>query len=76
MRYFVYLSYDGTNYHGWQRQPNATSVQEQMEDVLQTVLRHKVNLVAAGRTDTGVHARLMVAHFDVEEPVDCQQLTF
>ena len=76
MRYFVYLSYDGTNYHGWQRQPNATSVQEQMEDVLQTVLRRKVNLVAAGRTDTGVHARLMVAHFDVEEPVDCQQLTF
>lgn len=76
MRYFLYFSYDGTDYHGWQRQPNAMSVQEKMEDVLQLYFGHKVNLVAAGRTDTGVHARLMVAHFDIDQDFAAQQLIF
>ena len=67
MRAFVYFSYNGTAYHGWQYQPNAMSVQEQMESAFGTILRQPVTLTAAGRTDTGVHARLMVAHFDLPE---------
>lgn len=70
MRYFVYFSYDGTCYHGWQRQPNAVSVQEKMEDVLLLLYGRKVNLLGAGRTDAGVHARLMVAHFDTVDDTD------
>jgi len=76
MRYFIYLSYDGTSYHGWQRQPNAISVQEELEKVLRLLYNRYIPIVGAGRTDTGVHARLMVAHFDVEEPADCTFLTF
>lgn len=69
MRYFVYFSYLGTGFHGWQRQPNGISVQETMEHAFSTILREETELVAAGRTDAGVHARLMVAHFDVTRPV-------
>ena len=64
MRFFLEFSYSGTNYHGWQRQPNAISVQEVIEDSLNTILRDSISLTAAGRTDTGVHARQMFAHFD------------
>ena len=64
MRYFIYLSYDGTRYHGWQIQPNALSVQEELQRCLSTVLRIDIPVTGAGRTDTGVHARMMVAHFD------------
>ncbi|MBN1819692.1 MAG: tRNA pseudouridine(38-40) synthase TruA [Prolixibacteraceae bacterium] len=63
-RYFIQLSYKGTNYHGWQVQPNATSVQEVMERALSTLLREEVAVTGAGRTDTGVHASFFVAHFD------------
>ena len=63
-RYFVHLAYDGTRYHGWQIQPNAISVQQLLNEALSTLLRHTVAVVGAGRTDTGVHARLMAAHFD------------
>ncbi|MEM7382619.1 MAG: tRNA pseudouridine(38-40) synthase TruA [Bacteroidota bacterium] len=66
MRYFIVFSYFGKSYHGWQRQPNAISVQEVMEDAFSTLLRQKITLTAAGRTDTGVHARKMVAHSDME----------
>ncbi len=65
-RYFIYLAYDGTNYHGWQIQPNGISVQEVLQDALATLMRRPVPVTGAGRTDTGVHARLMVAHFDFE----------
>jgi len=65
-RYFIYLSYKGTAYHGWQIQPNGISVQEVLTKALSTVLRTKTEITGAGRTDKGVHARLMVAHFDVE----------
>ena len=58
-RYFIYLSYDGTNYHGWQIQPNGNSVQEELEKALSLLLRTKTEIVGAGRTDAGVHARLM-----------------
>lgn len=76
MRYFIYLAYDGTNYHGWQVQPNAVSVQGEIERCLSTVMREKTMIVGAGRTDTGVHARMMAAHFNTDLPVDCDQLAF
>lgn len=63
-RYFIYLSYDGTNYHGWQIQPNGISVQECLNKALSTVLRCDIEVTGAGRTDAGVHSSLMVAHFD------------
>jgi len=65
-RYFLYFSYKGTAYHGWQYQPNGISVQEVLTKSLCTILRADIELTGAGRTDTGVHARLMVAHFDYE----------
>lgn len=63
-RYFVTFSYDGTRYHGWQMQPNGDSVQQRLQEALSTLLREPVSVTGAGRTDTGVHARMMVAHFD------------
>ena len=56
MRYFIYLAYDGTNYHGWQIQPNGDSVQETVMRALSTFLRQEIEVVGAGRTDAGVHA--------------------
>lgn len=76
MRYFIQLSYDGTKYHGWQRQPNGVTVQEEMERALLLLLRERIQIVGAGRTDTGVHARTMVAHFDTEKSIDCQQAVY
>ena len=63
-RYFLEFSYAGSAYHGWQRQPNAVTVQEVMEEALNTLLKQNTSLTAAGRTDTGVHAKQMFAHFD------------
>jgi tRNA pseudouridine38-40 synthase len=63
-RYFLQCSYNGTNYHGWQIQPNAISVQQVLEDALTTILREKISTVGAGRTDTGVHASFFILHFD------------
>lgn len=65
MRCFIRLSYRGEPFHGWQRQPNAVSVQQTVEEALQTVMRVPVPIVGAGRTDTGVNARCMYAHFDL-----------
>ena len=67
MRYFIYLSYDGTNYHGWQIQPNANTIQAELMRALSTLLRQDIEVVGAGRTDTGVNASMMVAHFDTED---------
>ena len=69
MRYFMHLSFFGKHYHGWQRQPKDLSVQEVLEDRLGTLLGKHVDIVAAGRTDAGVHARIMVAHFDWDPPL-------
>lgn len=69
-RYFLYLAYNGRNYCGWQNQPNGTSVQQTVEEALSTLLRTPAAVTGAGRTDAGVHARLMAAHFDCEQPVD------
>ena len=86
MRYFIQLSYDGTGYHGWQVQPNGVSVQEVLQKALSTLLRQPTEVTGAGRTDAGVHASVMVAHFDwpaahegegcEEMPLDCTQLTY
>jgi len=75
-RYFIWLSYDGTNYHGWQVQPNGISVQGELQRVLSTLLRQEIGITGAGRTDAGVHARVMAAHFDFEGDIDCQQLAY
>ena len=69
MRYFLELSYLGTAYHGWQRQQNAFTVQQALEEALATLLRHPAAVTGAGRTDTGVHAAYYVAHFDTEIPL-------
>ena len=63
-RYFLQLSYNGTNYHGWQIQPNSISVQEIIEKALSTILREEIEVIGAGRTDTGVHASFYILHFD------------
>lgn len=82
MRYFVTFSYDGTHYHGWQIQPNGVSVQEKLQWALATLLREEINVTGAGRTDAGVHARMMVAHFDTEATfeaeagINCEQLVY
>ena len=68
-RYFIYLGYSGKNYCGWQVQPNGDTVQQQLENSLSTVLQKNIATTGAGRTDAGVHARLMVAHFDSEDPL-------
>ena len=68
MRYFIELSYDGTAYHGWQIQPNGKSVQETLQQALKMLLREDVAVTGAGRTDAGVHAAMMVAHFDIKDP--------
>jgi len=74
-RFFLEFSYAGTAYHGWQRQPNALSVQEVMEEALALLLKQQTPLTAAGRTDTGVHAKQMFAHFDADT-TDLEQLIF
>ena len=67
MRYFIELAYNGKNYFGWQRQPKQISVQEVLEKAFSTLLRQPIEILGAGRTDTGVHAKKMFAHFDFGE---------
>lgn len=69
MRWFLRLSYRGANFHGWQIQPDAVSVQSTLEGALSTVLRVPTAIVGAGRTDAGVNARMMLAHFDTEDEI-------
>lgn len=67
-RYFIFISYKGTSYHGWQIQPNSLTVQKILEDALSTILNEKISTTGAGRTDTGVHAFIFCAHFDSNIP--------
>ena len=76
MRYFMNLSYKGTNYHGWQIQRNAPSVQAELERALSTVLRLPTPVTGAGRTDTGVHARDYTAHFDAAPVAEAEALRY
>lgn len=75
-RYFIYFSYDGAAYHGWQVQPNAITVQQVLEDALSKLMRQPVPLVGAGRTDSGVNAACMVAHADFPCEIDAGQLIY
>lgn len=72
MRYFIHISYFGAAYNGWQSQPEGQGigVQQVIEKALSTILREKVEIVGAGRTDTGVHARNMYAHMDIEKEIE------
>lgn len=65
-RYFLRMAYDGSRYHGWQRQPNAITVQQTLEEAMTMMLRSAIRLTGAGRTDTGVHANEYFAHFDID----------
>ncbi|GAA4467254.1 tRNA pseudouridine(38-40) synthase TruA [Nibrella saemangeumensis] len=69
MRYFIQLSYKGTEFKGWQNQPNGISIQESLEKALSSILRRPTTIVGSGRTDSGVHAEQQFAHFEVEEPL-------
>ncbi|NOR75311.1 MAG: tRNA pseudouridine(38-40) synthase TruA [Draconibacterium sp.] len=76
-RYFLQCSYNGTNYHGWQIQPNAVSVQEIFENALTTILREKISVVGAGRTDTGVHASFFILHFEsTVSEIDSEKMVY
>jgi tRNA pseudouridine38-40 synthase len=76
LRYFLEFAYNGTHYHGWQYQPNAVSVQETLNKVFSTLLQEEIEIVGAGRTDTGVHASQMYGHFDTEKELDIEKLTY
>ncbi|MFK7050015.1 MULTISPECIES: tRNA pseudouridine(38-40) synthase TruA [Flavobacterium] len=74
MRYFIEFAYKGTHYHGWQYQPNAISVQETLNNVFSTLLQENIEIVGAGRTDTGVHASQMYGHFNTQKTLDLAKL--
>lgn len=75
-RYFIRFKYHGVAFHGWQKQPNAHTVQAEMEKAFYFLLGKHTEVIAAGRTDTGVHAKEMWAHFQVEKEVDAVQLRY
>jgi tRNA pseudouridine38-40 synthase len=76
LRYFIDLSYNGRAYHGWQIQPDVTTVQAELNNALSTVLRTPLDCMGAGRTDTGVHAKQMVAHFDLNTKLDVDDIVY
>ena len=76
MRYFIDLSYNGRAYHGWQTQPDVSTVQAELNHALTTVLRTSLECMGAGRTDTGVHSKQMIAHFDIDTMIDAKDLVY
>ena len=76
MRYFIELSYNGQKYHGWQKQPNAISIQETLEKALTLLLGDEILVVGCGRTDTGVHASQFFLHFDTDSKIDNKELLY
>lgn len=76
MRYFFTIAYKGTQYHGWQKQPNAIGVQQKIEEAFSTILNQKSEIVGSGRTDSGVHATAQVFHFDYSNELEPEQLVF
>jgi tRNA pseudouridine38-40 synthase len=73
MRYFFRVEYDGTEFGGWQRQPNAISIQEKLEEAFSTALRVPLEITGAGRTDAGVHAAGQGAHIDIPKEIDIKK---
>lgn len=76
MRFFIEISYNGTNFHGWQKQPNANTIQEEINKALSAILNKNIEVMGAGRTDAGVHAKQMFAHFDYDFEIDFDTLIF
>ena len=76
MRYFISLAYKGTDFHGWQVQPNAVTVQERVNEGLSMLLKEQICVLGAGRTDAGVHAKQMFAHFDTDQIFDCEKIQY
>jgi tRNA pseudouridine38-40 synthase len=76
VRYFLQLAYKGTNYHGWQIQPNGNTIQSEIESALSTLLRKPISITGSGRTDSGVHAFHQIAHFDTDSELVPQQMVF
>lgn len=76
MRYFIDLAYDGSNFHGWQKQPNASSVQEELESALAIAFQDNIMVVGAGRTDAGVHAKQLLVHFDTKKSFNSEKTKF
>ena len=76
MRYFIEIAYSGKNYHGWQNQPNSITVQGVLENSLSTILRTTIKVMGAGRTDAGVHAKQLFAHFDYSNIISVKELIF
>ena len=76
VRYFLDITYRGTNYHGWQNQQNAISIQEEIETACKKILGKPVSITGSGRTDTGVHAFQQIAHVDIDDEVDIAQLKY
>lgn len=75
-RYFLFLKFKGTDFHGWQSQPNGNTIQAEIEKALAVVFQAKIAIMGAGRTDTGVHASSMIAHFDVDKSFDSDNILF
>lgn len=75
-RYFMEIAYNGSNYHGWQFQPNASSVQETLENAVSLILREKIKITGCGRTDTGVHASSFYLHFDTDNTKNTEDIKF
>lgn len=75
-RYFIYISFKGTHFHGWQIQPNGWSVQAELEKAMSVLLQEKIAIMGAGRTDAGVHAKLMIAHFETDREVVIDKFMF
>jgi len=76
LRYFIEIAYKGTNYHGWQLQPNVISVQEVLQKAMSTILRTSIEVMGAGRTDTGVHAEQLFAHFDFDNELNVEEIVY
>ncbi|HLS29625.1 MAG TPA: tRNA pseudouridine(38-40) synthase TruA [Flavobacteriaceae bacterium] len=76
MRFFIEMAYNGRDFHGWQKQPNAITIQETLEKCFAKIFQRKIEIIGAGRTDTGVHARYLVAHFNMKTEIDSDHLVY
>ncbi len=75
-RYKLYIEYNGTNYSGWQIQPDANTVEQELEKALSRILQEEIDIIGQGRTDSGVHAEAQVAHFDTDQSIDTGKLLY
>ncbi|MDH3004239.1 MAG: tRNA pseudouridine(38-40) synthase TruA, partial [Candidatus Shikimatogenerans sp. JK-2022] len=76
MRYLLKLSYNGKNYHGWQKQPNSITIEQEIENKLCIILKENINIIGASRTDSGVHANIMFAHFDYKYTINKKKFLY